>query len=297
MQSLIQRLGLTLALIIVAVPALAQDAAIQGMARDWQTGMQDAGSPVMSQLHTLNAILTPIVVGISLFVFGLLAYVCYRFTEKRQASPSKRTHNTVLEIVWTGVPVLILVIIAIPSFRTLYFMDQAENPELTIKAIGFQWAWAYEYPDYENFGFEAYLVDDADLEPGQPRLLQTDYEVVVPAQTDIRLLTTARDVLHSFAMPSLGVKMDAVPGRLNETWFRVEQPGYYYGQCSEICGVNHGYMPITIRAVPKAEFEEWATTAQQEFAESGDIAPAYAVLDRPAPMVAMTAPATDETNE
>lgn len=252
------------ALLLSAGAATAQNA------EDWQLGMVDAHSPSMEALSGLHDLLLWIITAISLFVLGLLLYACFRFRASRNPTPSRRTHNTVLEIAWTAIPVLILVVIAIPSFKLLYFMDQAENPEMTLKAIGRQWYWSYEYPDHGNFTFDAYMIADADLEEGQPRLLATDNHVVVPAATDIRLLTTASDVLHSWAMPVAGVKMDAVPGTINETWFRLEEPGIYYGQCSELCGAYHGFMPITLEVLPKDEFEAWAKDAEEQFARVGD---------------------------
>ena len=249
-------------LAMLPLPALANGYA----AEPWQLGMVEAQSPVMESLSGLHDLLLWIITAISLFVLALLAYACFRFQAAKNPTPSRRTHNTVLEIAWTAIPVLILVVIAIPSFKLLYFMDQATNPEMTIKAIGRQWYWTYEYPDHGNMTFDAYMIADADLEEGQPRLLATDNHVVVPAATDIRLLTTASDVLHSWALPVAGVKMDAVPGRINETWFRIEEPGIYYGQCSELCGAYHGFMPITLEVLPKDEFEAWAEQAQEQFA-------------------------------
>jgi cytochrome c oxidase subunit 2 len=251
--------------------ALGATSVLAAQPEPWQLGFQPAQSPVMEQIHSFHNLLLWIITLISLFVLGLLAYVCVRFRASAGVTPSKRTHNTILEIAWTAVPVLILVVIAIPSFKLLYFMDRAENPEMTLKAIGRQWYWSYEYPDHGDFTFDAYLVADEDLQEGQPRLLATDNHVVLPVQTDIRLLTTASDVLHSWAMPSLGVKMDAVPGRINETWLRIEEPGMYYGQCSELCGDYHGFMPIAIEAVSKDEFEAWVQQAQEEFARAGTV--------------------------
>jgi cytochrome c oxidase subunit 2 len=212
-----------------------------------------------------------IITLISLFVLGLLAWVCVRFRASRSATPSRRTHHTLLEVAWTAVPVLILVVIAIPSFKLLYYADVVPESELTIKAIGHQWYWSYEYPDNGNFAFDAYLVADADLQPGQLRLLTTDNRVVLPVDTNVRVLITATDVLHSWAIPAFGVKMDAVPGRINETWLRIEEPGTYYGQCSELCGTYHAFMPIMIEAVSKDEFQAWTRQAQEQFAEVGAV--------------------------
>ena len=234
----------------------------------WQLGFQSAASPVMERINAFHNLLLWIISLVSVFVLALLAYVCVRFRADRSATPSRRTHNTLLEVAWTAIPVLILVVIAIPSFKLLYFMDVVKDPEMTIKAIGRQWYWSYEYPDHGDFTFDAYMIADEDLEPGQLRLLETDNRVVLPVETNIRLLVTASDVLHSWAMPALGVKLDGVPGRINEVWFRIEEPGTYYGQCSELCGDYHGFMPITIEAVAKSEFEAWIGRAQEEFARS-----------------------------
>jgi cytochrome c oxidase subunit 2 len=237
----------------------------------WQLGFQPAATPTMAQLESFHDRLLWITTLVSIFVLALLAYVCFRFRASSNATPSKRTHHTVLEIAWTAVPVLILVVIAIPSFKLLYFMDRVAEPELTIKAIGHQWYWSYEYPDDGDFTFDAYMVADEDLQPGQPRLLATDNAIVLPVQTDIQVLVTATDVLHSWAVPAFGVKMDGVPGRINETWLRIEEPGMYYGQCSELCGDLHGFMPIMVRAVSKEEFETWTQQAQEEFARAGNV--------------------------
>jgi cytochrome c oxidase subunit 2 len=236
----------------------------------WQLGFQPAASPVMGQVESLHDLLLWIITLISIFVLALLLYACMRFRAARNASPSRRTHHTLLEITWTALPVLILVVIAIPSFKLLYFMDRVHEPEMTIKAIGHQWYWSYEYPDDGNFAFDAYMVDEADLQEGQLRLLTTDNALVLPVDTDIRVLITATDVLHSWAVPAFGVKTDAVPGRVNETWVRIEEPGMYYGQCSELCGDFHGFMPIMVRAVGKEEFEAWTQLAREQFARAGD---------------------------
>jgi cytochrome c oxidase subunit 2 len=245
--------------------------ALAAQPEPWQLGFQPAASPVMERLESLHDLLLWIITIISVFVLALLLYVCVRFRASANAAPSRRTHNTLLEIAWTAVPVLILVVIAIPSFKLLYYMDRIQDPELTIKAIGHQWYWSYEYPDDGDFTFDAYLVADEDLQPGQPRLLATDNAVVLPVDTDIRVLITATDVLHSWAVPAFGVKTDGVPGRINETWLRIEEPGMYYGQCSELCGDYHGFMPIMVRAVSKDEYDAWTKQAQEEFARAGNV--------------------------
>lgn len=236
------------------------------LASDWQLGLQDAASPVMHEIIWFHdSLLLPIITVITVFVLGLLLFVIFRFNEKANPTPSKTTHNTLLEVIWTAVPILILVVIAIPSFKLLYLQDKAQDADLTIKAIGNQWYWTYEYPDHGNFVFDANMVADEELN-GRPRLLATDNEVVVPVNKVVRVLTTATDVIHNWAMPSLGVKIDSVPGRINETWFKAEKTGIYYGQCSELCGTRHAFMPIQLRVVSEADFEAWVREAQARFA-------------------------------
>ncbi|MDP6786883.1 MAG: cytochrome c oxidase subunit II [Rhodospirillales bacterium] len=235
----------------------------------WQMGFQPAASPVMREINDFHNLLLVISVLICAVVLGLLVYVMARFNEKANPTPSKTTHNTFVEVLWTALPVLILVIIAVPSFKLLYFMDRTHNPEMTIKATGHQWYWSYDYPDHGNFTFDALMVPDDELKEGQPRLLETDKRVVLPVDTDIRILLTSDDVIHNWAVPALGVKYDTVPGRINETWVRIEREGTFYGQCSELCGINHAYMPITVEAVSKAAFAEWVEKAKREFAGNG----------------------------
>ncbi len=234
----------------------------------WQMNQQHPATPIMERLHSFHDLLLWIITAIVIFVFVLLAYACWRFAESRNPVPSRRSHNTMLEIVWTAVPVLILVIIAIPSFKLLYYMDVQPETELTIKATGHQWYWNYTYPDNGNFTFDAYMIAESDLQEGQLRLLETDNRLVVPAGTNVRIQTTAADVLHSWAVPQFGVKVDAVPGRLNQLWINVEEPGVYYGQCSELCGVNHGFMPIAVEAKTKEDFDAWVAEAQSKFARA-----------------------------
>jgi cytochrome c oxidase subunit II len=260
-----------LLLSLLLLLGFADGAALAAQPEPWQLGFQPPASPVMERIESFHDLLLWIITLISIFVLVLLAYVCFRFRASGNAAPSRRTHNTLLEIAWTAIPVLILVVIAIPSFKLLYYQDVVPDAELTVKAVGHQWYWSYEYPDNGDFAFDAYMVADDDLQAGQPRLLATDNALVLPVGTDIRLLVTATDVLHSWAMPAFGVKMDAVPGRINETWFNIQAPGMYYGQCSELCGDFHGFMPIMIHAVSKDEFEAWTQQAQEQFAESGSV--------------------------
>jgi cytochrome c oxidase subunit 2 len=255
--------------------ALAQDASTNGP-HGWQVWLQPAVTPVGNQVHSFMGLLQWVITAITLFVLVLLAYTCWRFQERRQPVPSRRSHNTILEVLWTAVPVLILVIIAIPSFKLLYAMDVVPETEMTLKAIGRQWYWTYEYPDQENLTFDAYMVADGDLQAGQRRLLTTDNAVVLPTDTNIRLQTTASDVIHSWAMQPFGIKVDAVPGHLNELWFNIQEPGIYYGQCSELCGVNHAFMPIMIQAMSREQFDAWVQEAKQKFARVGETVPALA---------------------
>ncbi|MDP9195781.1 MAG: cytochrome c oxidase subunit II [Pseudomonadota bacterium] len=235
----------------------------------WQMNLQPAATPIMEQLAWFHDhILLVICIAISVFVMALLGYACWRFSEKRHPHPSRTTHHTLLEVVWTVLPVVILVVIAIPSFKILYDMDRTEKADLTLKITGFQWAWEYTYPDNGDITFESYVVPDRDLKPGQIRLLSTDNPIVLPVNRNIRLLVTARDVIHSWAMPAWGVKKDAVPGRLNETWARVEREGVYFGQCSEICGTNHAFMPAEVWVVPWNLFEGWAALAKTDLAKA-----------------------------
>jgi cytochrome c oxidase subunit 2 len=236
--------------------------------RDWQVGFQDAATPVMEDLSWLhNSVLMPIITVVALFVLGLLVTIMLRFNAKANPTPAKFSHNTLIEVAWTIAPIFILMIIVIPSFQLLYKQDTIPEADLTIKAIGNQWYWTYEYPDHGDFSFDALLIQDADLKPGQPRLLATDNHVVVPVNKTVRVIVTAEatGVIHNWAIPAFGLKMDAVPGRLNETWFQATKEGLYYGQCSELCGIGHAYMPIAVEVVSEARFSEWVTGAQTEF--------------------------------
>lgn len=234
--------------------------------RPWQMGFQEPATPVMKMLNDFHNLLLVFVFVSGIFVFLLMSYVVLRFNAKSNPVASKTTHNTLLEIIWTVVPTVVLIFIAIPSMHTLFFSSTIKDAQMTIKVIGYQWYWGYKYPD-QGIAFESNIKQDKDLKPGDIRLLSTDNQVVVPVDTTIRVQITAADVIHSWAVPSFGVKMDAVPGRLNETWFKVDKPGIYYGQCSELCGVNHGFMPIEVKAVSKEEFAKWVEEAKKKFAD------------------------------
>jgi len=241
-----------------------------GQPSPWQMNLQGAATPVMESIHSFNTFLLVIITAIVLFVLVLLAIVVLRFNEKSNPVPSRTSHNTMIEVAWTVIPVMILVAIAIPSFRLLHLELRVPTADLTVKAVGHQWYWSYEYPDNGGFGFDSLLVPEKELKPGQPRLLAVDNEVVVPVNKVIRIQVTAADVIHSFAVPSFGIKIDALPGRLNETWFKATKEGVYYGQCSELCGRDHAFMPIAVRAVSEAEFEAWIADSKKKFATAQD---------------------------
>ena len=235
--------------------------------KEWQLGFQNPASDSMRDIVSFhNNLLLPIIIAISVFVLFLMLYACVRFRASANPNPSKRTHNVTVEILWTLIPCLILIVMAVPSFKILYKQDTIPKADLTIKAVGYQWYWGYEYPD-ENIIFESYMVEDKDLRPDQPRLLAVDNEVVVPVNKVVKVLITANDVLHAWALPSFGVKRDAVPGRINETWFKAEKVGTYYGQCSELCGIKHAFMPITVKVVTDEEYEDWLSEAKEKFAK------------------------------
>lgn len=236
----------------------------------WQLGFQDSVTENMDRITSFNNFLLILMTVIVLFVLGLMLYAMFRFRESRNPTPSKRSHNTPLEVAWTVIPILILLVIAVPSFRLLFFQRTIPPQAITVKATGYQWYWGYEYPDYGNFSFDSLMLSD-ELRGSQPRLLATDTAMVIPVDTNIRLQVIASDVLHSWTIPAFGIKLDAVPGRLNETWFRVEKVGTYYGQCSELCGIHHAFMPIRVEVVEVAAFEAWIQKAKIEYADERDI--------------------------
>ena len=249
------------------------------VAVDWQVGFQESASPVMDRIISFNSVLFWICVVISAFVFVLLGIIIFKFNRKSNPTPQKWSHNTLLEIAWTVVPLAILVAIAVPSLRLLYYQDRAADAEMTIKAIGHQWYWSYEYPDIgEDITFDAIMIPDEEITEGQHRLLETDERVIVPVDTTIRLLVTASDVIHAWAIPSFGVKIDGVPGRINETWFRATKEGVFYGQCSELCGTYHAFMPIAVEVVSKEAYAEWVEYAKEEYAQSDSDDPARLAL-------------------
>jgi cytochrome c oxidase subunit 2 len=237
----------------------------------WGLGLQPAAGAVKERIHDFNTLVLWIIIAITAFVMVLLAWCIWRYREKANPTPSKTSHNTVLEVAWTVVPVLILLVIAIPSFRLIYFQDRARDADMTINVQGRQWYWHYEYPDHGNLAFDSYPIPEEQIRPeqGQIRNLSVDNPLVVPVGATVRVLTTGQDVIHSFFVPALGVQKYNIPGRTLETWFRADRPGVFYGQCNQICGTNHWFMPIEVRAVPPAEFEAWLGEARTRFAEGG----------------------------
>ena len=246
-----------------------------GQPSPWELGLQQSASPVMDDIVWFHNFLLWIIIAIALFVLILLAIVVVRFNARANPTPSRTTHNTFIEIIWTVVPVLILVTIAVPSFRLLFYQLKVPPADLTVKVTGKQWFWSYSYPD-SKFEFDSLMVQDKDLKPGQPRLLAVDNEMVVPVNKVVRVLVTGADVIHSFSVPSFGIKIDAIPGRLNETWFKAEREGMYYGQCSQLCGRDHAFMPIAVHVVSEKEYTAWLDQAKKKFADS-DAVPAPAV--------------------
>ena len=232
----------------------------------WQMTFQEAATDNMTTITDFNNFLLILMTIITVFVLALLLYVMLRFNAKANPTPSKTSHNTLIEVLWTVLPIVILVVIAVPSFRLLYFQRVIPEVEMTVKAVGYQWYWGYEYPDHGDFAFDSLMLND-DERGDQPRLLATDTAMVVPVDTTIRVVVTGADVLHSFAMPAFGLKIDAIPGRLNETWFKANKTGTFYGQCSELCGIRHAFMPIRIEVVEKEVFASWVEKAQEEYAE------------------------------
>ena len=238
----------------------------------WQMNFRPSATPVMDDIVDFHNLLLVIEVLIVLFVLGLMVYICVKFNAKANPVPSKTTHNAFLEVVWTVIPIIILIVITVPSVKLLVFMDKApkDKVEMTLKVIGHQWYWSYEYPDAGNLAFDSNIIPDEEIDAskGQIRLLEVDNRIAIPVDTTIRVIMTSEDVLHNWAVPAFGIKMDTVPGRINEAWIRVPaaKAGVYRGQCSELCGVNHGYMPIVIEAKSKQDFAKWLDKAKKEFA-------------------------------
>ena len=265
-----------LAMLLGGSAALAQT--IMGQPHPKQLGLQTAATPVMEDLVAFHDGLLIVITVITVFVLALLVICMVRFNRRRNPTPSRTTHNTLIEVIWTVVPIMILTGIAIPSFKLLFFQQNIPPADLTIKAQGNQWYWSYSYPDNGKFEFDSRMLDETDRpkqKPNEPRLLAVDNDVVVPVNKVVRVQVTAdaAGVIHSFAVPSFGIKIDAVPGRLNETWFKAEHEGIYYGQCSELCGRDHSFMPIAVRVVSDAEFAKWVEEAKTKFARDDTAAP------------------------
>ncbi|SFJ91371.1 cytochrome c oxidase subunit 2 [Bradyrhizobium sp. Gha] len=262
-----QLLGLaTIALVATGITLVTGGTAFAelGQPAPWEWHLQGSGSPVMDNIVSFHNFLSYLIIAITLFVLALLVIVVVKFNARANPVPSRTTHNTLIEVVWTLVPVLILVGIAVPSFRLLFLELDVPKADLTIKATGKQWYWSYAYPDNGKFEFDSLMAQDK-----QPRLLGVDNEMVVPVNKVIRVQVTGADVIHAFALPAFGVKIDAIPGRLNETWFKATKTGMFYGQCSELCGKDHAFMPIAIRVVNDQEFASWVESAKKKYA-SGD---------------------------
>ena len=280
---LLRRLVAAVSLASLAVAFLALfDPALADVPRNWQMGMQAPASPVATQIVSLHNLVLVIITVITIFVAGLLAYVIWRFSAEKNPNPSQTSHHTGLEVAWTVIPVLILVVMAIPSFRLVYYQDRVTNADMTVKVTGRQWYWEYTYPDADglNFGsrpLEAKSVKPAAMKPGSLRLLEVDEPLVLPVGKNVRILSTSADVIHSFYVPALGVQRYAIPGRVIETWVRIDRPGTYYGQCNQICGEDHSNMPIAVRAVSPADYTAWLAEAKKKHA-SNDKAPPATVL-------------------
>jgi cytochrome c oxidase subunit 2 len=271
-----------IAFVVTAVTVFAAGSAAlaatgaSGQPHPWQIGLQAGVTPVMEDIIWFHDFLVWVIVAITLFVLALLMIVVVKFNARANPTPSRTTHNTTIEVIWTVVPVLILVTIAVPSFRLLFYQLNSPTADLTVKATGKQWFWSYQYPD-SKFEFDSLMVQEKDLKPGQPRLLAVDNEMVVPVNKTVKVLTTGADVIHSWAMPSFGVKIDAVPGRINETWFKAEREGTYYGQCSELCGRDHAFMPIVVHVVNEQVYNAWLADAKKKYASTDDSAAPTAV--------------------
>ena len=255
--------------------ALAQgQAPMVGAPVPWAMGLQESGGPIKDAISSFNELVFWLMVAITIFVAILLAWVMWRYNEKANPVPSQTSHHTGLEIAWTVIPVLILLVIAVPSFRLIYYQDRARDADLTINVTGHQWYWNYRFPDHGNFAFDSRPLQDDEIRPGQMRSLEVDEPLLIPVGRTIRVMTNGVDVIHSFFVPSLGVQRYTIPGRSLETWMRADRVGTFYGQCNQICGVNHWFMPIVVKAVPQAEFDAWVASARTRFA--GAAAPALA---------------------
>jgi cytochrome c oxidase subunit 2 len=272
----------SLALLGGAAPAQAG----LGRPSEWQLGFQQSATPVMDNIITFHDFLLWIITAITLFVLILLVWVMVRFNARSNPTPSRTTHNTMIEVLWTVVPIIILLVIAVPSFKLLFLQLNVPPADVTVKATGKQWYWTYSYPD-GKFEFDSLMLQDADrkkIQPEPPRLLAVDNDMVVPVNKVIRVLTTGADVIHAFAVPSFGIKIDAIPGRINETWFKATREGIYYGQCSELCGKDHAFMPIAVRVVSEQAYSAWLEEAQKKFAGHDTVPASKVAVAAPTPV-------------
>lgn len=263
---LLRRLPAALTLLLAAALVLVAGDALANVPKPWEMGMQPAANALKARIIDLHNLVLVIITLITIFVGALLVWVMVRYNATRNPVPSTTSHNTVIEILWTVIPVLILVIIAIPSFRLVYYLDHTPDPDMTIKVTAHQWYWEYGYPEAGDLAIESRMIRTEDLKPGQLRLLEVDNQLIVPIGKKIRILTNSVDVIHSFFIPSLGVQRYAIPGRTIETWMMVDKPGVYYGQCNQICGVDHSRMPISVKAVTEDEYKAWLGQAKKSAA-------------------------------
>jgi len=260
---LLRRLPAALTLLLAVAMMLAGADALANVPRPWEMGMQPAANELKARINDLHNLVLIIITLITIFVGALLVWVMVRYNATRNPVPSTTSHNTTIEVLWTVIPVLILVVIAIPSFRLVYYLDRTPDPDMTIKVTAHQWYWEYGYPEAGDLAIESRMIRDEDLKPGQLRLLEVDNQLVVPIGKKIRILTNSVDVIHSFFIPSLGVQRYAIPGRTIETWMTIDKPGVYYGQCNQICGVDHSRMPISVKAVTDDEYKAWLGQAKK----------------------------------
>jgi cytochrome c oxidase subunit 2 len=244
-----------------------------GQPAPWQLGLQHAATPVMENIVWFHDYLLYFIAAITAFVLLLLVVVMVRFNARANPTPSRTTHNTLIEVLWTIVPIVILILIAIPSFKLLFFQLNLPPADITVKATGKQWYWSYSYPDNGKFEFDSLMLKAGELKQDQPRLLAVDNEMVVPVNKTVHVITTGADVIHSFSVPSFGIKIDAIPGRINETWFKASREGVYYGQCSELCGKDHAFMPIAVRVVSEQAFAAWVEESKKKYARDETVAP------------------------
>jgi len=269
----LKRLAVVAVTVLAILPGGGAALAGLGQPSPWQIGLQQSASPVMVDIVWFHDFLLYIITAITAFVLALLVIVIVRFNARANPVPSRTTHNTLIEIAWTIIPIVILMVIAVPSFKLLFFQLNIPAADLTVKATGKQWYWSYNYPDNGQIEFDSLMLKEGERKEGQPRLLAVDNEMVVPVNKTVRVITTGADVIHSFAVPSFGIKIDAVPGRINETWFKATREGVYYGQCSELCGKDHAYMPIAVHVVSEQAFAAWLEEAKKKYARDVVVPP------------------------